>query len=52
MKPFVDYFWVFGYITHVHVPKVQRTKLDNISFMCIFLMLVRNSRAIDYLILL
>jgi hypothetical protein len=37
MKPSVDYFWVFGYITHVHVPKVRRTKLDNISFMSVCL---------------
>jgi hypothetical protein len=37
MKPYVDYFWVFDYITHVHVPKVRRTKLDNISFMSVCL---------------
>ena len=34
--PPVDHFRVFGCITHVHVPEVQRTKFDDKSNTCIF----------------
>ena len=37
MKPYVDHFRVFGCIAHVHVLEVRRTKLGNISVICIFL---------------
>lgn len=37
IKPSVEHFRVFDCIAHVHVPKVQRTKLDDRSFTCVFL---------------
>ena len=37
LRPSVDHFRVFGCIAHVHVPEVQRTKLDDRSNTCIFL---------------
>lgn len=43
-KPSVDHFRVFGCIAHVHVPKVQRTKLDNRSCICIFLGVSEESK--------
>lgn len=37
IKPSDDYFRVFGYISHVHVPDNKRTKLDDKSFSCVLL---------------
>jgi len=44
IKPSVDHFRVFGCIAHVHVPEVQRTKLDNRSVKCIFLGVSEESK--------
>ncbi|KAK3034348.1 hypothetical protein RJ639_032246 [Escallonia herrerae] len=35
-KPNVNYFWVFGSICYVHVPKSNRTKLDPKARKCVF----------------
>lgn len=35
VKPMVDYFMVFGCITHVHVLDHKRNKLDDKSFKCV-----------------
>ena len=44
IKPSVEHFRVFGCIAHVHVPEVQRTKLDNRSLKCIFLGVSEESK--------
>ncbi|GAA0171472.1 transmembrane signal receptor [Lithospermum erythrorhizon] len=37
LKPAVDHLRIWGCIAHVHIPKVQRGKLDERSIKCIFL---------------
>ena len=44
MKPLIDHFWVFGCITHVHVPEERRTKLDNRSITCVLLGVSKESK--------
>ena len=44
IKPSIDHFRVFGCIAHVHVPEVQRTKLDNRSVKCILLGVSEESK--------
>ncbi|GJX98218.1 helicase-like transcription factor CHR28 isoform X2, partial [Tanacetum coccineum] len=44
-KPSVGYFKVFGCIGHVHIPNVNRKKLDNKSFTCVFLGVSQESMA-------
>ena len=44
-KPLVDYFRVFGCISHVHVPDNMRVKLDAKSFKCILLGVSEESKA-------
>ncbi|GAA0144762.1 hypothetical protein LIER_05120 [Lithospermum erythrorhizon] len=36
-KPTVEDFKVWGYVTHAHIPKIQRRKLDKRSAVCVFL---------------
>ena len=43
--PSVDYFRVFGCISHVHVPDNTRVKLDAKSFKCILLGVSEESKA-------
>ena len=45
LKPSVDYFRVFGCISHVHVPDSKRTKLDDKSFSCVLLGVSEESKA-------
>lgn len=45
IKPSVEYFKVFGCIGHVHIPAVQRKKLDDKSFKCVFLGVSEESKA-------
>ena len=44
VKPSVDHFWVFGCITHVHVPEERRIKLDNRSITCVLLGVSEKSK--------
>jgi transposase InsO family protein len=44
-KPSVDYFRVFGCISHVHVPDSKRVKLDAKSLKCILLGVSDESKA-------
>jgi len=44
-KPSVDYFRVFGCISHVHVPDSKRVKLDVKSLKCILLEVGDESKA-------
>ncbi|CAL9003641.1 unnamed protein product [Prunus brigantina] len=44
-KPSVDYFRIFGCISHVHVPDNKRVKLDAKSFKCILLGVSEESKA-------
>ncbi|GAA0147836.1 transmembrane signal receptor [Lithospermum erythrorhizon] len=37
VKPSVDHLRIWGCLAHTHVPKVNRSKLDNRSTICIFL---------------
>lgn len=45
IKPSVEYFRVFGCISHVHVPDSKRTKLDDKSQICILLRVSEESKA-------
>ncbi|RVW18436.1 Retrovirus-related Pol polyprotein from transposon TNT 1-94 [Vitis vinifera] len=45
LKPSVDYFRVFGCLSHVHVPDSKRTKLDDKSFSCVLLGVSEESKA-------
>ncbi|KAB2605263.1 hypothetical protein D8674_004980 [Pyrus ussuriensis x Pyrus communis] len=45
VKPSVNYFRIFGCISHVHVPDNRRIKLDNKSQKCIFLGVSDESKA-------
>lgn len=45
VKPFVDYFRVFGCIAHVHTPNQLRVKLDDKSKKCVLLGVSDESKA-------
>jgi len=45
IKPFVDYFRVFGCLAHVHTPDQQRVKLDNKSRLCVLFGVSDESKA-------
>ena len=45
IKPLVEYFRVFGCISHVHVPDSKRTKLDDKSQICVLLGVSEESKA-------
>lgn len=45
VKPSVEHFRVFGCVSHVHVPDVRRTKLENKSFACVLLGVSEESKA-------
>ena len=47
LKPLVDYFRVFGCISHVHVPDSKRTKLDDKVSVMYCWELVKNQRLTD-----
>lgn len=44
-KPSIEYFRVFGCISHVHVPDNKRTKLDDKSITCVLLGVSEESKA-------
>lgn len=44
IKPSVDQFRIFGCLAHVHVPHVNRGKLDNKSLSCVFLGIVEETK--------
>ena len=44
-KPVVEYFEFFGCAAHVHVPDQRRSKLDNKSIKCVFLVVNDESKA-------
>jgi hypothetical protein len=43
-KPSMEHFRVFGCLAHVHVPEAKRTKLDNMSFVCVLLGVSEESK--------
>lgn len=43
-KPYVDQLRVWGCLTHVHVPKEKRSKLDEKSTPCIFIGISEESK--------
>ena len=45
VEPFVDYFWVFGCLAHVHTPDQQRFKLDDKSKQCVLFGVSDESKA-------
>jgi len=45
VKPSVEYFRVFGCISHVHVPDSKRTKLDDKTLSCVLLGVSEESKA-------
>jgi len=45
IKPSVEHFRVFGCVSHVHVPDVKRTKLEDKSFSCVLLGVSKESKA-------
>ena len=45
VKPSVEHFWVFGCISHVHVPDIKRTKLEDKRFTCVLLGVSEESKA-------
>lgn len=44
VKPTLDYFRVFGCLTHVHVPDQRRKKLDDKSIMCMLFGVSKESK--------
>lgn len=44
VKPTVDYFRVFGCLTHVHVPDQGRKKLDDKSITCVLIGVSKESK--------
>ena len=44
VKPSIDHFWVFGCITHVHIPEERKIKLDNRSMTCVQLGVSKESK--------
>lgn len=49
LKPSVQKFRVFGCISHVHVPDVKRTKLDDKSSICVLLGYSEESKAYTHI---
>ena len=49
IKPLVEYFKVFGCISHVHVPDNKHTKLDYKSIICVLLGVSEESKGISAL---
>ena len=45
VKPSIEYFRVFGCISHVHVPNSRRKKLDDESLACVLLEVGEESKA-------
>ena len=45
VKPSIEHFRVFGCISHVHVPDIKRTKLEDKSFTCVLLGVSEESKA-------
>jgi len=45
IKPSVEHFRVFGCVSHVHIPDVKRTKLEDKSFSCVLLEVSKESKA-------
>lgn len=45
VKPSIEYFRVFGCISHVHVPNSRRKKLDDESLACVMLGVSEESKA-------
>jgi len=45
VKPIVDYFRVFGFLAHVHVPDQHREQLDDKSKKCVLLGVSDESKA-------
>ena len=45
VKPSVEYFKVFGCVSHVHVPDSKRKKLDDKSLSCVLLGVSEESKA-------
>jgi hypothetical protein len=45
VKPSVEYFRVFGCVSHVHIPDSKKTKLDNKSISCVLLGVSEESKA-------
>lgn len=45
IKPTVEYFQVFGCISHVHIPDSRRTKLDDKSTKCVLLGVSEETKA-------
>lgn len=45
LKPSVHFFKIFGCVAHVHVPDVQRKKLDSKSIKCVLLGVSDESKA-------
>lgn len=44
-KPVVEYFRVFGCITHIHIPDQKRSKMDDKSKKCVLLGVSDESKA-------
>ena len=44
-KPSVEYFRIFGCISHVHISDKRRTKLDDKSLQCVLLGVSDESKA-------
>ena len=49
-KPSVKHFKVFGCLCYSQVPKEKRSKLDETSEKCIFMVIVHNQRVIGCII--
>jgi len=45
IKPYVEHFRVFGWVSHVHVPNAKRKKLKDKSFTCVLLGISKESKA-------
>lgn len=45
VKPSIDYFKIFGCISHVYIPNNKRTMLDDRSFSCVLLGVSEESKA-------
>jgi hypothetical protein len=45
IKPSVEHFRVFGCVSHVHIPDVKRTKLEDKSCSCVLLGVSKESKA-------
>lgn len=45
VTPSVEYFWVFGCVSHVHVPDSKRDKLDDKNINCVLLKVSEELKA-------